>query len=87
LLGAYAGVAVLVAIDVMFGPVHVGILSVIPPLMIGFYGSRSLAVGSALACAAIFAALDNDVVRPIFVVRWTIETDGVFLAQVRSRRG
>lgn len=80
LLGAYAGVAVLIAVDVIVGPVHVGILSVVPLLMIGFFGSRRLAVISALVFAALFAALDNDLLTPRFYVQWTAVTDGVFLA-------
>lgn len=80
LIGAYAAIVGLAALDVLFGPIHVGILSVIPLLLIGFFGSRRLALATALLCAVVFSVLDNDLVRPLFTVQWTIETDALFLA-------
>ncbi len=80
LLAAFAGLAALVAIDVLVGEIHIGILSVIPLLLIGFFGSRRLALVTALLCAAVFAVLDNDILPPMFFVRWTMPTDALFLA-------
>src|SRR5579872_6458143 len=80
LAGAYGGLLLLAGLDVLIGPVHLGLLSIIPLLLIGFYGSRSLAVCTALVCAACFALLDNDVIVPRIFLQWTIATEALFMA-------
>lgn len=61
--------------DTFLGPIHIGVLAVIPLMLIGFFGNRWLAVVTAIICAAGFAALDNDVVRPLVQVHWNMQAD------------
>ena len=82
MLAAFAALLLFAISDVVFGPVHIGVLAIVPLLFIGFYGSRRLAIVTALVCAAVFAFLDNDVIPPLITVRWTIGTDAIFLAVV-----
>ena len=80
LIGAYFFLALLGAFDSLFGPVHIGVLAVIPLLVIGFFGRRGLAFVTAVICAAGFAALDNDLVHPAVRVNWNIEADATLFA-------
>lgn len=79
---AYGGLVLLAVVDALVGPIRIGILSIIPLLFIGFYGSRVLALLTALICAGVFSALDNDVITPTFRVQWTVPTDAVFMAVI-----
>jgi diguanylate cyclase (GGDEF)-like protein len=80
LLGAYTLLAVLGVLDAYFGPLRIGVLAVIPLLMIGFFGTRALAFSTAIVCAAVFALLDNDIIRPMVYIKWNVQADAALFA-------
>jgi len=80
LFWAYFGLALLVGLDALYGPIHLGILAVIPLVVIGLYGGRWLAIVTALICTPAFALLDNDVIKPRFHAVNAVQFEAVCMA-------
>jgi diguanylate cyclase (GGDEF)-like protein len=80
LIAAYVALGLLMLVDRIIGGISVGVLAIVPLLFVGFYGSRALAIATALPSAFIFSALDHDVISPLFYAPWPVATDSVFFA-------
>ncbi|MDP9017975.1 MAG: GGDEF domain-containing protein [Candidatus Eremiobacteraeota bacterium] len=76
---AYAGLALLAALDWYVAKVHIGALAVLPLILIAYFGNRTLAIVTSVPFAALFAMLDHDVFTAGHSIEAKIPTDAAIL--------
>ncbi|GAC1655944.1 MAG: hypothetical protein NVS9B12_07320 [Vulcanimicrobiaceae bacterium] len=76
---AYAGLLLLAALDWYVARIHLGALAVLPLIFIAYFGSRTLAILTAIPVAGLFAIFDHDLFSAGHVVAANVEVDGVIL--------